>query len=97
MFPTVLSKNVRYEFNIIGFLCFADVVSTRLILQYSEQLTCRHYYIDQNDGIARKLVRKARVPTADELGCGQLIEHPSNLSETGHEDEIQNNDIKSIC
>jgi hypothetical protein len=73
------------------------MVLTRLTIQHSEQLTCQHYYIDQSDGIARKSLRKALVPTAGELGCGQLIEHPSNLSETGREDEIQNSDIKSIC
>jgi hypothetical protein len=30
-------------------------------------LGARHDYIDQSDGIARKLLRKALVPTADEV------------------------------
>jgi hypothetical protein len=45
--------------NNIGFMCFAEVVLTRLTVQYCEQFTCRHCYVDQNDEIAPKFLRKA--------------------------------------
>jgi hypothetical protein len=36
----------------IGFIYFSEVVLTRLTIQYSEQFTCRHCYVDQIDEIA---------------------------------------------
>jgi hypothetical protein len=48
----------------------AEVVLTRLTVQYCEQYTCRHCYVDQNVEITPKLLRKAIVPTAEELSFG---------------------------
>lgn len=56
--------------NNIGFIYVAEVVLTRLTVQYCEQYTCRHCYIDQNVEIAPKFLRKAIVPTSKELSFG---------------------------